>query len=73
MTNDTAVSPILGTHRKPSTFEYIILWTGLMLSTIWFLSYFLVWDFYGVIGFSSIYLGCIIIADQCIPWGEVPT
>jgi len=72
-TNDSAVSPILATHRKPNPFEYFMLWAGLMLCTLWFLSYFMVLNFYDVIGFGCIYIGCVIIVDQCIPWGMVPT
>lgn len=60
------------TYRKPNPLEYFFLWGGLMLTTLWGLSYFVQINTPGTLGLMFIYVGLIILFDQIIPWGEVP-
>ena len=60
------------TYRKPNPIEYFILWGGLMLTTLWFLSYFYQIDDKETLGLMFIYAGLVLIFSQIVPWGEVP-
>jgi hypothetical protein len=60
------------TYRKPNPLEYFFSWGGLMLTTLWFLSYFMQINAYGTLGLMFIYVGLVILFDLIIPWGEVP-
>jgi hypothetical protein len=62
------IDPITG----PGPFHYLIIWIGLTIMTLWFVSYFYQINARGTIGAMFFWAGVVILIREFVPWGEVP-